>query len=417
MDSDEADFQPGPSFHTAVKQEKVKFEPPLKKNRKKTSEGRPSFFKMKVNKYLNKNNPVDKESIGMKHKNSTLPSKQVEEKEIRCNDKKHSKEHKVAKNVLEVVDKRRKGTLNKRSSADLTSLDIRVKNMVKQVRREDYSSFSESSLDDSIEDPNYKAADTSESSTDEEEGELLMKSSFNASKQPLDPKHRQSEKSKMSKGKVDISGQKERDGVVNDVFDVYGQTISCVPSSSSPTHPVTSPPASQPDLAMNIISVKQAISHKCQDCGKAYVNMGSLVKHMKFCKKSNICLKCDKKFKKVKYLKIHVKLQHSDSQYSCENCDLQFETKSKLKSHKKLAHPVNKVMCSICQKEFKNKNSLRVHRNKCHKNVKIVKKTWLCSVCSKTFQSDRGLRHHKIHHKNLDNINKVKDVQDHGSET
>ena len=35
MDSDEADFQPGPSFHTAVKKEmKVNFKPPLKKNRK-----------------------------------------------------------------------------------------------------------------------------------------------------------------------------------------------------------------------------------------------------------------------------------------------------------------------------------------------------------------------------------------------
>ena len=360
---------------------------------------------MKVNKYLNKNNPVDKESIGMKHKNSTLPSKQVYEKEIGSNDKKHGKDHKVAKNVLEVVDKKRKvkGTLPKRSLADLTSLDIRVENMVKLVRGEDYSSFSESSLDDSIEDPNYKAADTSESSTDEEEGEVRMKSSFNASKR------------NRGKGKVDIPEQKERDGVVNDVFDVYGETISYVPSTSSPTHPVTSPSASQPDLGMNVISAKQAISHKCKDCGKAYINMGSLVKHMKFCKKSIICLKCDKKFRKLKYLKIHVKLQHSDSQYSCKKCDLQFETKSKLKTHKKLAHQVNKVKCSICQREFKNKNTLHVHRNKCHKKLKIVKKTWVCSVCRKTFRSDRGLRHHKIHHKSLDIINKTTDVQDHGS--
>ena len=518
MDSDDADFQPGPSFESAVKQEKkVIFEPPIKKNRKKPTDGKSSFFKMKENKYLKNNNSGIVKPVSNNHKSRAVPSKQIKEKEISNNDndsrwndsssnqntlaakfkagleqagparhppdkrlvetersgssggsqekpqcgpsprfpianlpehrskktyfneeyqrqqqeetepgkpgnqeqsmkgeeqqkrtgkreisnngKKSNECFKVAKERFEVDDIRGEGKLDKHSIADLTSLDIRVKNMVKQVRREEDMSFSESSLDDSDDDPDFKAADPSESSTDEsttdessteeEEGELFSKRSPNALNQKQGSKHQKSEKSKKSKG---------------------------MPQSPSTTLPIATPPAPQPDLSIDI-SVKQAISLKCNDCDKAYVNMGSLVKHMKVCRRSHICLKCNKKFRKLKYLKVHAKLQHCDYKYNCEKCELRFKSKSKLDRHEKLAHTTREVKCAICQRKFKNQPTLQVHRSKCHKKGKVVKKIWRSSMCPKTFQSDRGLRHHKIHHKNMNIINETTDVQDHGSET
>ena len=80
MDSDDADFKPGPSFKS------VKFEPPIKKNRKKTTNEKSSFFKIKENKYLNKNNSVGKELVVNNYNRRGVPSKQVEEKEISKND-------------------------------------------------------------------------------------------------------------------------------------------------------------------------------------------------------------------------------------------------------------------------------------------------------------------------------------------
>ena len=323
--------------------------------------------------------------------------KRTGKREISKNEKESNKCHKVDKDTFEAVDSRGEGKLRKHSLADLTSLDIRVKNMVRQVRREDDMSFSESSVDDSDEDPDFKAVDPSESSTDEfstdesstdEEEELCSKISSNASNLKQDPKH-QSKKSKESKG---------------------------MPQSLSTTQPVASPPVSQPDLSMDI-SVTKAISSKCNNCDKGYVNMGSLVKHMKVCRRSHICLKCNKKFKELKYLTKHTKLQHGDHKYQCKKCEFRFKSKSKLDRHEKIAHTTREVKCAICQRNFKNQPTLQVHRSKCHKKGKIVKKTWLCSMCPKTFQSDRGLRHHKIHHKNMNIINETSDVQDHGSET
>ena len=139
---------------------------------------------------------------------------------------------------------------------------------------------------------------------------------------------------------------------------------------------------------------------------------------MKVCKKRYICLKCNKKFKKKKYLKIHVKSQHKEcNTYTCDKCKLKFKTRRKLNSHEKSAHPIVKVKCSICQREFKNKSTLYVHKNKCHKNSKSVKKTWPCKMCPKTFQSDRGLRYHKLHHKNLEQHKEVSEGEDPSPET
>jgi len=137
----------------------------------------------------------------------------------------------------------------------------------------------------------------------------------------------------------------------------------------------------------------------CKKCKKKFVNMKCFMKHTASC--GNFlysCLICQKVFKSVRYLKIHVKKVHKEPRHSCQLCDLKFQTAAKLQSHIK-THAAAK--CSVCEKSFKNAGSLRAHKHKVHSKPDSRRKEWSCTFCTKTLTSERGMRYHITLHKTV----------------
>ena len=406
MDSDDADFREGPSYPSVVKKEKRgKFETPIRKDKKQTAQAKASFFKMKENKYLIKNNPALGESADSSSMGKTEPLKNVDEKEKL---KKVSDEGKGNNITKRDKDHKRKVKNINGSLTDKKSLDIRVEKMVKQVKSDDELNFHESSVDDSDEDPDYKVSETTESSSDEDTEFSSDEDTESSSAEDVSEKNKKLSSKTLKQRKLSKyqNGEHRKTGHKT-LIDTEDQTYQLTQPNKMP--PITQPdrisPITQPDSLTINTSEKQESYVICENCGKRYVNMGSFVKHFKVCKKGHICLRCHQKFKTLKYLKTHMTLQHSENKHTCNDCELRFKSKSKLDSHVKAAHPTVTVKCSICSREFKNANTLRVHKVKCHAKSEVLKKIWQCKWCSKTFKSDRGLRHHKVHHKKLQLLN------------
>ena len=147
------------------------------------------------------------------------------------------------------------------------------------------------------------------------------------------------------------------------------------------------------------------LTKSCKTCCREFINFGAYLKHFKACQKTYVCLKCNVKFKKLKYLKNHVKSKHSEAKIPCEHCDMKFRSQSKLDSHVKTHFKTTvSVICPLCTKVFKSSNVLRVHKSMKHSKKEQAKplKLWPCSLCPKVFKSDRGLRGHKLLHKMAD---------------
>jgi len=139
----------------------------------------------------------------------------------------------------------------------------------------------------------------------------------------------------------------------------------------------------------------------CESCGRQFMNLGALFKHSKACLETYACDVCNIKFKKLKYLKIHVKKKHMAGQIPCEHCEMKFKSQPKLNKHLKSHLTPSAAKCNICEKVYKNANVLKVHKYKVHlkKDKSKSVQMWKCDLCPKVYQSDRGLRAHKVIHK------------------
>jgi len=147
----------------------------------------------------------------------------------------------------------------------------------------------------------------------------------------------------------------------------------------------------------------------CKKCNKKFISLGPHKKHEESCgKKLYPCDICESKFKRLQYLKLHVKKIHQDPSFVCDHpqCETRFLTKAKLHAHKK-THLV--VKCSVCGKTFKSRQVLKTHKNKTHveKRKSLGKKTWNCTQCPKVLKSVRGL----LYHNKLHIVTPVEDIE------
>ena len=137
--------------------------------------------------------------------------------------------------------------------------------------------------------------------------------------------------------------------------------------------------------------------------------MGPHKKHEESCgEKKYPCDICQKKFKRLQYLKLHVKKIHQHPSFVCDHpqCEMRFFTKAKLHAHKK-THLV--VKCAVCGKSFKSRQVLKTHKNKTHveKGKSLGSKVWKCTLCPKVLNSVRGL----LYHKKLHIVTPVEDIE------
>ena len=106
-------------------------------------------------------------------------------------------------------------------------------------------------------------------------------------------------------------------------------------------------------------------------------------------KESVVCNICGMEFKKLSFLKYHMKFVHNGKLgFYCEPCDKYFRDKGNQRQHQEAVHEkIKKYKCEKCEKSFTTKRNLKLHQ--------VPKKP--CMVCGKKFSSDR-LRIHMISH-------------------
>lgn len=148
---------------------------------------------------------------------------------------------------------------------------------------------------------------------------------------------------------------------------------------------------------------KSKILHKCMFC-KVESPIESFKDHIvsHFERGEFPCNKCDRVFRKLHHLNIHVRIKHLEGMtYHCKKCDKQFCKKytyeCHLLIHNKGQHELP-LVCEVCGKRFANKIYLHRHSFQ-HTGYQSFWKYYRihkCTRCLRTFPTADELRSHKL---------------------
>ena len=129
----------------------------------------------------------------------------------------------------------------------------------------------------------------------------------------------------------------------------------------------------------------------CHACGN-YIDSET---HQKLCMETIQfqCQVCEKGFKKLRYLKEHVKIHINDSLYQCDKCPKKLRSMKILRMHVANVHNVTDSthVCAICSAEYK-----RIYDLKRHLKIHSEKK-YICQFCSKSFHLKQYKTSHEKH--------------------
>ena len=161
----------------------------------------------------------------------------------------------------------------------------------------------------------------------------------------------------------------------------------------------------------------EQITNRCPKCNKQFKYIGRLAVHMKMghyrtrsnqikVKKRKIpteCHQCSKTFLHYYSLLRHAQVSHNNVHFPCGLCPKVEETENRLKHHMQNYHTDEK--CEICEIVL-TKIEMRKHKKNRHPN-RSHEVGGICGLCQRFFKSSSGLRHHKKKCKNLQDILKL----------
>lgn len=130
----------------------------------------------------------------------------------------------------------------------------------------------------------------------------------------------------------------------------------------------------------------------CTDCNRTFTDQPALNKHQEEVhgqEKSFHCSQCDKSFKELRTLRLHLKIHNSEYPEHCEVCKKGFRTKWQLKQHLMDHGGKRPYPCPECTFTCKTKQQLNEHRRK-HSG----EKAYSCPLCGTRFTYRNGLIKH-----------------------
>ncbi|XP_042859510.1 zinc finger protein 287-like, partial [Penaeus japonicus] len=138
-------------------------------------------------------------------------------------------------------------------------------------------------------------------------------------------------------------------------------------------------------------------TYSCEVCKKTFSHKRNLVKHMRVHTKEKpyICEVCEKAFSQKQHLVTHMRIHTKEKPYSCEVCEKAFARKQNLVTHMRIHTKDKLYRCEVCKKSFSQKQDLVRHMR-----VHTKEKPYSCEVCEKAFSRKENLvRHMRAHTK------------------
>lgn len=145
--------------------------------------------------------------------------------------------------------------------------------------------------------------------------------------------------------------------------------------------------------------------YKCPECEKYFRSVHHMKIHVKNIherrQKTYLCLYCGEKSVSQEYMRVH-EASHNlpagaevPKPFKCSECDLCYETKFKLTKHV-YRHKKNTV-CPLCKQKFTSRVPLRRHMEEDHN----IKREFKCPTCDKIFPDPKYLSLHKQSHRTV----------------
>ncbi|TRY63182.1 hypothetical protein TCAL_04017 [Tigriopus californicus] len=140
--------------------------------------------------------------------------------------------------------------------------------------------------------------------------------------------------------------------------------------------------------------VKSHLPTLCTVCGQLFNDKFMLSKHQMEAHSSSVerifqCPQCDKSFKELRTLRLHLKIHNAEYPERCPTCQKVFRTKWQLKQHQMDHGGERPYPCPECSFTCKTKQQLNEHRRK-HSG----EKAYSCQQCGTRFTYRNGLIKH-----------------------
>jgi KRAB domain-containing zinc finger protein len=135
------------------------------------------------------------------------------------------------------------------------------------------------------------------------------------------------------------------------------------------------------------------LSFCCDQCGKNLASKSGLRDHMHLHEGKEVnCDKCDKVFKRMLNLNIHIKTIHSDKIFVCQHCTKECRNRRALRIHIGQYHEERRFQCNLCEKRFVDGLKLQKHTVSMH----TTDRPFLCKQgCGKSFSDSSNCRQHE----------------------
>ncbi|XP_051572830.1 transcription factor E4F1-like [Myxocyprinus asiaticus] len=135
--------------------------------------------------------------------------------------------------------------------------------------------------------------------------------------------------------------------------------------------------------------------YKCPHCERMFKTLAYLRVHVKghVGYKPFKCIICQKDFLTGYVLKKHMETHVSQRRYKCGECGKLFKAMGHVREHMRAHSDERPYHCNFCDKSYKTKNALQVHHR-----THAAEKPYSCPHCSSGFREKSALVRHIRHH-------------------
>ncbi|KAJ8413655.1 hypothetical protein AAFF_G00081620 [Aldrovandia affinis] len=135
--------------------------------------------------------------------------------------------------------------------------------------------------------------------------------------------------------------------------------------------------------------------HRCPHCNRCFKALNYLRVHVKghLGFKPFKCMVCQKEFLTGYLLKKHMEAHLSERRFKCGECGKLYKTIGHVREHMRAHSDERPYHCNRCSKGYKTKNALQVHQR-----THAQERPYVCQHCSRGFREKGSLVRHIRHH-------------------